>query len=93
VIALSTMLRLTGWQPWAQAAAGCGLCFTPLFFLSSDAPDWTALAAGAALVTLAMIEIGAIESARDRDQHRGWRRSAPRPGRGLRLVYSRNEDH
>jgi hypothetical protein len=93
VVALSTMLRLTGWQPWAQAAAGCGLCFIPLFFLSSDAPDWTTLAAGVALMTLAVIEIGAIESARDHEQHRGWRRSTPRPGRGLRLVYSRNEDH
>jgi hypothetical protein len=92
LIALSTMLRLTRWQPWAQAAAGCSLCFIPIFFLSSDDPDWTTLAAGVVLITLALIEIGAIEAARDHDLHRGWRRSAARPGRGLRLVHSRNVD-
>jgi hypothetical protein len=87
VISLTTAVWLTLWQPWVQVAAGYSLCFTPLL-LSSDTPDRTTLAAGAVLVTLAMIEIDSIESARNHDPHRGWRRQTTRPASHLRLVYS-----
>jgi hypothetical protein len=87
VISLTTAVRLTLWQPWLQAAAGYGLWFTPLF-LSSGTPDWTTLAAGVVLVTLATVEIAAIESARDHDRRRGWRWPTSRTASHLRLVYS-----
>jgi hypothetical protein len=87
VIALTTMIRLSRWQPWVQAAAGLGVGFLPLFFLS-DSPDWAALVAGSAIVTLAMWQIGAIASADDHAAHRGWRQPAARFQRGLRLVHS-----
>ena len=86
-IAFTTMDRLTGWQPWAQAAVGYGLCFASLV-LSSDTPDWITLAAGPAIMALAVFEIDAIESRDDHARHRGWRQPATRPGRGLRLVHS-----
>jgi hypothetical protein len=90
VIALTTMLRLTRWQAWAQAAAGCGLCVAPLLPSIAN-PDWTLLAIGAAIAVLAVLEIDAVETADSYARHRGWRRPATRPGPGLRLVYSRNE--
>jgi hypothetical protein len=90
VIALTTMLRLTRWQAWGQAAAGCGLCVAPLLPSIAN-PDWTLIAIGAAIAVLAVIEIDAVEIADGHARHRGWRRPATRPGRGLRLVYSRDE--
>jgi len=89
VIALTTMLRLTRWQAWAQAAAGCGLCVAP-FMPAIANPDWLLVAIGAAVAVLALVEIDAVETADGYARHRGWRRPATRPGRGLRLVYSRD---
>jgi membrane protein YdbS with pleckstrin-like domain len=91
VIALSTLLRLTRWQPWAQAVAGCGLFIAPLMPAIAS-PDWISLGAGTAVAVLAVIEIDAVEMADRYARHRGWRRPAPRSGRGLRLVYSRNPE-
>jgi hypothetical protein len=92
VIALSTMLRLASWQPWAQAALGSGLFVTPLMPSIAN-PDWTLLAVGTAIAVLALLEIDAVEMADSYVKHRGWRRPAIQPGRGLRLVYSRGERH
>jgi hypothetical protein len=87
VIALTTFVRLRRWQPWAQAAVGGGLYIAALFF-SGDDIDWITCAIGPVIVTLAMLELDAIESEDDHVRHRGWRQPATRPGRGLRLVYS-----
>jgi hypothetical protein len=87
VLALTTMIRLRRWQPWVQAAAGVSTCIVALFLLR-DTPDGTALVAGSAIVTLAMRQIDAIESAEDHGRHRGWRQPAARFRRGLRLVHS-----
>jgi hypothetical protein len=92
VIALTTMLRLTRWQPWAQTAVGCGLFVTPLM-PSIASPDWTLLAVGIAIAVLALLEIDAVEMADGYVKHRGWRRPTIQPERGLRLVYSRGERH
>jgi hypothetical protein len=87
VIALTTLVRLRRWQPWAQAAVGGGLYIAALFF-SGDDIDWLTCTIGPVIVTLAMLEADAIETEDVHARHRGWRRLATRPGRGLRLVYS-----
>lgn len=87
VLALTTMIRLTRWQPWVQAAAGAGTCFVTLFLLN-DTPDWIALVGASAIVMLSMWQIDAIESAENHARHRGWRQPAVRFQRGLRLVHS-----
>jgi hypothetical protein len=80
------VLSARRWRPWAQTVVGGGLYIYALFH-----PDCIMLimfAIAPLIVTVAMLEIDAIEAEDDHVRHRGWRQPATRPGRGLRLVYS-----